>query len=77
MSDQPENLILYRLDLIHRQNNRIIETVDHVAEDMRDLKIRITAVGEALSGVNRRLDRHEDRLAGMERRLDPVGTAQN
>ena len=62
MSDQPENLILHRLDLIHRQNNRVLEQLDRLVGETRDLKLRMTAVEEAVTGVNRRLDRQEDRL---------------
>ncbi len=66
------NIIFHRLDLIHRQNNRILETLDRVVDELRALKVRTTSVEEALAGINRRLDRHEDRRERIERRLDLV-----
>ena len=76
MSDQPENLILRRLDLIHKQNNRILESIDRLTDEVRSLKVRTTAVEEAVVGTNRRLDRSEDRLERIERRLDLVEVAE-
>ena len=70
MSDQPENLVRYRLGLIQRQNNRVIEILDRLTDDVRGLKVRATGVEEALAGVNRRLDRQEERLDRIERRLE-------
>ena len=72
MSDQAENLILRRLDLIHKRNNRIIEGIDRLTDEVRSLKVRTTAVEDAVVGTNRRLDRGEDRLERIERRLDLV-----
>ncbi len=72
MSDRPDNLVLHRLDLIFRQNNRVLEQLDRLVGDTRDLKLRMTAVEEGVTGVNRRLDRHEDRLDRIERRLEIV-----
>ena len=70
MNDEPESLILYRLDLIYRQNNRLLEGMERLTDEVRASKVRTTAVEEAVVGTNRRLDRHEDRLERIERRLD-------
>ncbi len=74
MSDEPESLVLRRLDLIHRQNNRILESTDRLIDEIRGLKVRTTAIEEAIAGTNPRLDRTEDRLDRIERRLDLVET---
>ena len=70
MSDRPESLVLHRLDVIHRQNNRILEGVDRLTDEVRGLKVRTTAVEEAVVGSNRRMDRMEERSDRIERRLD-------
>ena len=63
MTDEPTNLTLRYL--------RSIDTkLDRVIEEVRDLKVRMTAVEEGLAGVNRRIDRVEDRLDRIERRLE-------
>jgi hypothetical protein len=38
--------------------------------NMRDLKVRVTVLGDAATDVHRRLDRSEVRLDRGERRLD-------
>ena len=50
MTIEPENLVLEML-------RRLDGKVDRLAEDVADLKTRMTAVEEGLAGVNRRLDR--------------------
>ncbi|MEC8793985.1 MAG: hypothetical protein VXX53_09315 [Pseudomonadota bacterium] len=47
MSIEPENLVLEML-------RRLDGKVDRLAEDVADLKTRMTAVEEGLAGVNRR-----------------------
>lgn len=62
MASEPDNLmlaILRRLDL----------RTERMAEDIHDMKIRLTNVEEGLAGVNRRVDRIEDRLEKIEKRL--------
>ena len=63
MADEPDNLVLQLL-------RRVEGKVDRVIDDIHDLKVRLTAVEEALAGVNRRLDRLETRVDRIERRLD-------
>ncbi len=72
MADEPDSLVL-------RYLRRIDEKLDRVIDDVRDLKVRMTAVEERLAGldrsiagVNRRIDRVEERLDRIERRLDLV-----
>ena len=65
MTTEPDNVVLLLL-------RRLDAKVDRVIDDLRDIKTRMTAVEEAVSGVNRRLDRHDARLDRIERRLDLV-----
>ena len=68
MVDEPENVIL---SLLRRMDAKL----DRVIDDVQDLKVRMTAVEEALVGVHRRLDRLEVRVERIERRLDLVDAA--
>ncbi len=68
MVDEPESLMLVML-------RRIESKLDRVIDDVQDLKVRMTAVEEALVGVHRRLDRLEVRVERIERRLDLVDAA--
>ncbi|WP_456715584.1 hypothetical protein [Bradyrhizobium sp. USDA 4353] len=49
---------------------KIDQRTERMAEDLQDLKIRVTAIEEGLAGVNRRLDRLELRVDRVERRLE-------
>lgn len=64
----PENITLVFL-------RRLDEKMDCLSDDMRDLKVRMTSVEEAIVGINRRLDRSDARLDHIERRLDLVDIA--
>ena len=68
MADEPENLVL-------RYLRRIDDKLDRVADDVRELKIRMTAVEENLASLNRRFDRLEARVDRIERRLELTETA--
>jgi archaellum component FlaC len=63
MAGEPENIVLAIL-------RRIDQRTERMAEDLQDLKIRVTAVEEGLAGVNRRLDRLELRVDRIEKRLE-------
>jgi len=63
MASEPDSLILQYL-------RRLDAGVQLLREDFADMKRRVTAVEEALGGVNRRLDRIEARVERIERRLD-------
>lgn len=65
MAEEPENITL-------RYLRRIDEKLDTLIADLRDLKIRTTNTEEGLAGINRRLDRLDDRVARIEKRLDLV-----
>jgi archaellum component FlaC len=63
MADQPDNVVLALLRKIDQRTERM-------AEDLQDLKTRVTSVEEGLAGVNRRLDRLEFRVERIEKRLE-------
>lgn len=46
------------------------EVLDNMSADLRDLKVPTTSIEEALAGVNRRLDRNDERLERIEKRLN-------
>jgi hypothetical protein len=62
MTSQPDNLMLVYLRGIDGK-------VDHLSDDVRELKGRMAAVEENLAGVHRRIDRVELRVERIERRL--------
>ncbi len=63
MADEPDNIVLAILRKIDQRTERM-------AEDLHDLKVRVTAVDEGLAGANRRLDRLEIRVERIEQRLE-------
>ena len=63
MTDQPDNLALASL-------RKIDDRTQRMADDLQDLKVRVTAVEEGLAGVHRRVDRLENRVERIERRLE-------
>ncbi len=65
MADEPNNIVLVYL-------RRFDEKLDRVADDVRELKGRMTGVEEAIVGLHRRMDRFELRLDRIEKRFDLV-----
>ena len=63
MAEQPDNIMLAIL-------RKIDQRIDRIAENLHDLRVRVTSVGEGLAGVNRRLDRLETRVERIEKRLE-------
>jgi len=63
MAKEPENVVLVLL-------RKIDERTERMADDLQDLKSRVTSVEEGLAGVNRRLDRLDSRVDRIERRLE-------
>ncbi|KRR00540.1 hypothetical protein [Bradyrhizobium valentinum] len=59
MADEPDSIVLAIL-------RRIDQRTERMAEDLHDLKTRVTSV----AGVNRRLDRLETRVDRIEKRLE-------
>ena len=65
MADEPDNLVLQYL-------RRLDERTMRMAEDIHDLKIRMTSFEENMAVMNRRIDRIEVRLDRIEARLGLV-----
>jgi len=63
MAERPENIMLAILRKIDQRTERM-------AEDVQDLKVRVTSIEEGLAGVNRRLDRLENPVERIEKRLE-------
>jgi archaellum component FlaC len=61
MAKEPDSIVLAILRKIDQRTERM-------AEDLQDLKVRVTSVEEGLAGVNRRLDRLENRVERIEQR---------
>ena len=68
MAGEPESVVLILL-------RKIDERTERMADDLQDLKVRMTSVEEGLAGVNRRLDRLEGRVDRIERRLELTDAA--
>jgi predicted nucleic acid-binding Zn-ribbon protein len=69
MTEETENLVL---ELLRHMRS----SLEALAADMSDVKLRLTALEEHLAsqqmqlvGLNRRMDRFDERLARVERRL--------
>ena len=60
---EPDNIVLAMLRKMDRK-------LDRIADDVHDMKVRMTSVEENLAGVQRRIDRLEDRVERIESRLD-------
>ena len=63
MKIEPDNLVVALL-------RKIDSKVDRLADDVHDIKVRLTSVEEGQAGINRRLDRVEDRMDRIEKRLE-------
>jgi hypothetical protein len=61
MADEPDSLVLHLL-------GRMDDKLTRLADDMHDVKVRLTAIEEGVAGVNRRIDRAEARLDRIEKR---------
>ena len=68
MSDEPDNIVLIYL-------RRLDTKMDRLAEEMHDVKIRLTTVEEGLAGCNRRLDRVDRRRLERIERRDNIAEA--
>lgn len=72
MAETSLELLQSMVDRVLVGQRRIEMTLDRMADDLGDLKLRTTNTEEALAGVNRRLDRLDTRVERIERRLDLV-----
>ena len=68
MASEPDNVVLVLL-------RKIDERTERMAEDLQDLKVRVTSFEEGLAGVNRRLDRLDGRVERIEPRLELTDVA--
>lgn len=57
-------------ELVYELLKRIHGDVAEMKFDVHELKRRMTGTEEAVVGVHRRLDRHDERLDRIERRLE-------
>lgn len=57
-------------ELMYERLKRIHSDIAEVGFDVLELKKRMTSTEEAVVGVHRRLDRHDERLDRIERRLE-------
>jgi len=48
-------------------------TLDRIAEDMREVKVRLGFLETQYASLSNRLDRMDERVGRIERRLDPLG----
>jgi archaellum component FlaC len=65
MAREPDNLVLELL-------RRIDERLGRMEDDLHDLKVRVTALEEGQAGINRRLDRLDERVERIEKRLNLI-----
>jgi archaellum component FlaC len=72
MAETSLDLLQAMVERVLAGQRRIELTLDRMADDLGDLKLRTTNTEEALAGVNRRLDRLDTRMERIERRLDLV-----
>ena len=55
------------LELLREMRNKL----DDISGDLHDVKVRTTSIEEGLAGVNRRLDRNDERLERIDKHLIP------
>jgi hypothetical protein len=75
MADEPENMVVAWM-------RRLDAKFDRMTEEMREIKIRLTAAETAIvavatsaAGLQRSMDRLNDRVERIERRLDLIDVA--
>jgi predicted nucleic acid-binding Zn-ribbon protein len=64
----PNNHTHVMLRQTHKRMDAVLTLLQRVADDVHDLKIRVTSIEESMAGFQRRMDRFEDRLDRIERR---------
>jgi hypothetical protein len=68
VTEETENIILEHMRFFRAQLGGMDAKLDLLRADLHDLKVRMTHVEEGLAGVNRRLDRTDERLDRIEKR---------
>lgn len=71
MSDMTEQADIAHLTLALLR--KVDQRTERMAEDMKNLKLRMSSVEANLAQVDRRMDRFEERLERIERRLELSG----
>ena len=61
-------------NFIHQYLRRLDQKVDRLTDDVKELKLRVSGVEQAVAIQSSRIDRVELRLERIERRLDLVET---
>ena len=74
MTDGVTNLSLDVLRRIEERMPAMAQKLDRVANDLHDVKLRMSSMDENMAVVHRRLDRLDDRLDRVERRLGLIET---
>ncbi len=72
MSDKPDpsDLAVMTFELLKRSQVQITD----VQADMRNLKVRMSAVETGIGHLNSRMDRFDERMVRIERRLELADT---
>ena len=70
----PNNLTHVMLRRNDDRMKKVVHLVERMSHDMHDVKVRLTGIEEGLAGVNRRIDRVEERLEHLEVRAGLVGS---
>jgi chromosome segregation ATPase len=66
MADNDASIASHTLAILRK----IDERTERMAEDLHDVKVRMSSVEANLATMNRRMDRFEERLDRIERRLE-------
>lgn len=65
MTDNVENLVLEQLRLVRGQNDKILD-------ELRGIRVEITAMRHHVRGLEISQDAHHDDIASMKARLDRI-----
>ena len=66
MANEPDNLILEHLRRFDRRLNDFDTKLDRMLDDLHTLKVRMTGVEENLVGVQRQIDKLEERTERID-----------
>ncbi len=74
MSDASDNIVLEHLRHIRAKLDAVDIRIDDLTARVSRIEEGIGLVVQTMAVINRRLDRHDERLSRIERRLDLVST---